>query len=179
MLERLDEWVSIPTLLWLFPIVFMLHDFEEIIFIEAWTRKNSVAVLDRVPARFRRIFQRVTDMTSAQFAVAVMLEFIVFIPITYAAAEKGIYYLFLSCNAILLLHALTHVGQSVILGRYTPGVVTVVTIVPVYTLYLFDRMMDEGLIRFADILWSIPAGLLVVPLVLFGHQLGRWVVPKG
>lgn len=30
---------TINTIVWLFPVIFMLHDFEEIIFVEAWKRK--------------------------------------------------------------------------------------------------------------------------------------------
>ncbi len=33
--------MTLSTLLWLFPVSFMLHDFEEIIRIECWIHRNG------------------------------------------------------------------------------------------------------------------------------------------
>lgn len=173
----LDGWFSVHTLLWLFPAVFMLHDFEEIIFIDGWYKKHGEAIRPRIPVRMRPGFERVASMTSGQFAVAVLVEFILFIPITYAASERGAMLLFLSCNAVLLLHVFTHLGQSLYLRRYTPGVVSAVLLTTPYTLYLFDRLIREGVVTFAEIAYSLPIGLLIVPIVLAGHELGRRIVP--
>lgn len=178
MLDTLNGWFSVGTLLWLFPVMFMLHDFEEIIFIDGWWERHGAAALPRVPVFLRPRLMKIATMTSAQFAVAVMLEFICFIPITYAAAEQGWYLLILSCNAVLFLHVFTHVGQSLFLGRYTPGVVTAVLLGIPYPLYLFYRLIHEDLISMGDIYRSLPFGLLLLPLVLLGHELGRRVAPK-
>jgi hypothetical protein len=178
MLAVLDSWFSVNTLIWLFPVAFMLHDFEEIIFIEGWYRKHGAAVMARIPVWMQVRFGKIAGMNSSQFAVAVMLEFIAFIPITYAASEKGFFLPFLGCNAVLFLHVFTHLGQSLYLGRYTPGVVTAVLLCLVYPLYLFDRLIREGIITYGEIMYSLPIGLLVIPLVLLGHELGRRVAPE-
>lgn len=177
MLEALNGWVSVNTLLWLFPVFFMLHDFEEIIFIESWWKKYGHAVLPKLPSALQPRVMKMAGMTSGQFAVAVMLEFIVFIPITYAASERGVYLLFLGCNAVLFLHVFTHVGQSLYLRRYTPGVVTAVVFALPYPAYLFYRLTQEGIVTWPDIGLSIPFGILLLPLVLAGHELGRRIVP--
>ncbi|WP_438444776.1 HXXEE domain-containing protein [Gorillibacterium sp. sgz5001074] len=178
MLEAVNGAISTATLMWLFPVVFMLHDFEEIIFIDGWWERHGSAVLPKLPARLRPRFLRIAQMTSAQFAVAVLLEFICFIPVTYAAVERGWLYLLLAANAVLFLHVFTHVGQWLYLGRYTPGVVTAVLLGIPYPVYFFYRLLQEGLIGWGDIYRSLPAGLLVIPLVLLGHELGRRIAPK-
>lgn len=40
MIAYLDEAIGIHSLIWLFLVAFMLHDFEEIIRIEPWFRKH-------------------------------------------------------------------------------------------------------------------------------------------
>lgn len=56
---------------------------------------------------------------------------------------------------------------------YTPGVVSAVFITLPYTIYLFYRMITWELVTIDHILLSIPLGLVVVPIVFVGHDLGR------
>lgn len=177
MLPFLDSAMSIQSLIWLFLAAFMLHDFEEIIRIEPWFRKHRNVIFARVPARFHKDFQPFSRMTSSQFAVAVCVEFVIFIPCTYLAAEKGMYLMFLGFNAVMLLHVVTHVGQALFVRMLTPGVITAVAIVLPYSLYLFYRLLNENLVTLSDILISLPFGLTIVPIVLFGHKLGEWIIP--
>jgi hypothetical protein len=176
-MSNLESWFSLSTLLWLFPAVFMVHDLEEIITVESCMKRIASLQLRRVPKLLAPMVTRLTGITTAQFAAAVLLEFIVFLPITYVAAEKGIYYLFLSCNTIMFLHVFTHLGQSILLGRYTPGVITSVLVITPYSLVLFYRLLDQRIVSIGEVLWSIPAGLLVVPLVMSGFRLGKLLAP--
>ncbi|MEF2248038.1 HXXEE domain-containing protein [Paenibacillus sp. IITD108] len=74
------------------------------------------------------------------------------------------------------MHVLTHVGQSIYLRMYTPGVVSAVILVLPYTLYLFTRLIREELITWELILLSIPVGFLIIPIVLLGHELGKRII---
>ncbi|MGG6311338.1 HXXEE domain-containing protein [Paenibacillus macerans] len=170
------ENLSIQSLVWLFIVAFVIHDMEEIIWVGPWAKQNRHKVAASVPAGLKRSLTKMLDITSSQFAVAVLLEFVVFIPFTLMAAEQGKFFVFLSFNTLFFLHVFTHVGQSLYLKMYTPGVVTAVLVVLPYTLLLYVRLLSEGLITWGEILLSVPVGLLVVPLVLIGHELGkRWV----
>lgn len=168
--------MSTQTLVWLFIVVFVLHDLEEIIWVEAWIKKNISHVIHTVPKRFKKPLNKMFNITSGQFAFAVLLEFIVFIPFTYIAAEHEKFFVFISFNSLFLLHVFTHLGQSLYLKMYTPGVISAVICVLPYTLYMFYRMLSEGLVSWNEVLLSIPVGLLVVPIVLLGHELGRKLV---
>lgn len=168
--------LSVSSLVWLFLAAFVIHDMEEIIWVGPWAKRNRQKAVAAVPARMKRPLAQMLNITSSQFAVAVLLEFVVFVPFTLLAAEQGRYFVFVSFNTLFFLHVFTHVAQSLYLKMYTPGVVTAVVIVLPYTLLLFSRFLSENLVTWGEILLSIPVGLLVVPLVLAGHELGkRWV----
>lgn len=176
MLEALHQAVSLSTLIWLSLIVFVIHDLEEIIWVEPFLKKNRALLKKRLPQTIFNKLQGKLDMTSSQFGVAVLFEFLILIPIVYAAAEYDTYFLFIAFNAILLLHVFTHLGQSLVLRTYTPGVVSAVIVVLPFTLYLFYRFLSNGLVTWSLIIISIPVGLLVIPIILFGHRLGKSLV---
>jgi len=168
--------LNISSLVWLFLVAFVIHDMEEMIWVGPWAKRNRQKAVAAVPARMRRSLTQMLTINSSQFAVAVLLEFIVFVPFTLMAAEQGRFFIFLSINSLFFLHVFTHVAQSLYLKMYTPGVVTAVLIVLPYSLVLFDRLLSDNLVTWGEILLSVPVGLLVVPLVMVGHELGkRWV----
>lgn len=177
MIAALDEWISIPSLIWLFLAAFMLHDFEEIIRIEPWFRKHADIVYPKIPVWFRKNFRELSQMTTPQFSFAVCLEFIIFIPVTFWAAERGSYLPFIGFNVMLLLHVFMHLGQALYLKMVVPGVVTAVLITLPYSLYLFYRMLDENLVNMVDLLRGAPFGLLLVPIILVGHKWGEKLIP--
>ncbi|MFS0839746.1 HXXEE domain-containing protein [Paenibacillus sp. 1P03SA] len=173
----IDDYISLNSVVWLFLAAFMIHDFEEIIFVEPWMKKNYKRLRPRVPGPWQRLFQEMSGVTSSQFAVAVFVEFILFVPVAYLAAERGIWALFIGFNALLFIHVFTHLGQSVLLRAYTPGVVTAVMVVLPYSVYLFYRLLRDGAATWQDLLVCAPSGLLLLPVVLAGHKLGKKVVP--
>ncbi|GFN33566.1 HXXEE domain-containing protein [Paenibacillus xylaniclasticus] len=170
--------ITKQTLIWLFIVAFLLHDLEEIIMVEFWAKKNKEKVLRKVPESIQADLSKMLTITSGQFAVAVLLEFIIFIPFTYIAAEQGKYFVFLAINSLFFLHVFTHVGQSLYLRMYTPGVVSAVAIIMPYTMYLFYKLISCELVTMKQILLSAPVGLLVIPIVFVGHELGRKIVPN-
>ncbi|MCM3550707.1 Uncharacterised protein [Niallia circulans] len=176
MIEALNQSVSIPSLIWLFLAFFMIHDFEEIIFVEGWAKKRYESVYQTIPSFYKPIFRIFNGITSSQFAFAVFIEFIIFIPVTYLAAEQQMFTWFLGFNVIAFLHVFTHVGQALLLRMYTPGVITAIIVILPYSLYLFYRLEMEYNIQINDLIASIPYGLTIIPIVAFGHLLAKTVV---
>lgn len=60
-------------IIWLFPILFMIHDFEEIIIIKSWQQKNKEYIENRlqkfVPFNFKA--------STAAFSIGVAEEFVI------------------------------------------------------------------------------------------------------
>lgn len=162
--------------MWLFLATFMIHDFEEIIVVESWMKKNYPKIRNVVPRPLANRLKDMSTIKSSQFTVAVLLEFIIFIPITYLAVEHQNYLLFVGFNAILLLHVFMHLGQSIYLKMYTPGVITGIVITLPYTIYLFYRMVQENLLTLKQIILYAPSGLLLLPIILVGHRIGKIVI---
>lgn len=172
MVEILDSTISIHSLIWLFLVAFMLHDFEEIIRIEAWFKRHYNEIQKKAPRSFQTVIQSASQITTSQFSLAVCIEFIVFIPITLLAAEKNIFLVFLGFNVVLLLHVFMHLGQALLLQMVVPGVITAVCITLPYSVYLFYRLLKENLIEWTDIFISLPFGLLLGPIVWLGYKAG-------
>lgn len=177
MLEGLHEQIEIKALIWLFLAAFMIHDFEEIIFVEGWMRKHESSLKEKIPGAFSRLLSRYGDVTSSRFAVPVAFEFIAFIPITFLAAEQQLYPFFLGINAVMFLHVFTHFGHSLYLRRYTPGVVTALLVALPYSSYMFYRLTGEGLIDWSDVWRSLPFGIILAPIVGLGYITARYILP--
>ncbi|PMC36005.1 HXXEE domain-containing protein [Bacillus sp. UMB0899] len=173
MFEWLNHNISLVTLLWLFPITFLVHDFEEILFVERWFKKNYSTTSHKVPEFFRHTFQKMSTITAAQFTLPVALQFFVYIISTYFAVEHQYYPMFLGFNLILLLHVFMHIGQSMLLGVYALGLGTAVTVTLPYSIYLFYRLVDEGIVEISTILTSLPYGLITILIVLLGHKMAH------
>ncbi|MFC5452923.1 HXXEE domain-containing protein [Paenibacillus aestuarii] len=176
MLEWLQLNINLSTLIWLFPATFMLHDFEEIIFVEAWFKKYGSHVAARVPFRMQKVFADMALVTSARFAIPVLLQFVVYIGASYLAAEKQIVGPFVGFNLLLFLHIFTHVGQSLLFRVYALGTLTAVLITLPYSLYVGYRLLLEGIIDYGDFIRYAPYGLVTIGIVLAGHRIAREVL---
>src|SRR5574340_960004 len=119
---------DLRTLIWLFPIAFMLHDFEELILGEAWLRKNGPRLQgmmqQRLPAWLSSQVGAVLGKSGAQFAMPVGLIFVVVCAASFLALACGHEGMFLVAASLFFLHGFMHVGQAVMFRGYIPAVVT-------------------------------------------------------
>lgn len=178
MLEWLNETISIETLVWLFPISFLLHDFEEIIFVEAWFKKNFEKVEPLIPQMMKGLFQDMSKITSARFSIPVFMQFILYIVACFIAIEGNYFGLFVGLNVVFFLHIFAHIGQSIFLRTYALGVGSAIVITLPYSLYLFYRLLHEQIIQFADLISTIPFGLITGFLVWAGHEIAPKILPN-
>ncbi|WNS45637.1 HXXEE domain-containing protein [Paenibacillus sp. MMS20-IR301] len=168
MLNWLNVHIDKISLLWLLPILFMFHDFEEIITVETWKRKYGAAVEKELSPSLRNRFAPLLNTTTRNFAIDVLFVYIFIVGVTFAAVFAEYYLLYLAVLAVFLLHVFTHLAQSVYLKRYTPGVVTAVLIALPYSMYAFYRLLNDHIVSKADIGWALLLMLLVTPLVVWG-----------
>ena len=75
---------------------------------------------------------------------------------------------------VLFLNAVPHAGQTSAIRKYTPGVVTAVTVSLPYSVYVLH---EEELIDGYDLRRLLKiGGLSAVPIVLGAHATGRLLV---
>lgn len=178
----IEQWISLQTLIWLFPIAFILHDFEEIIAVEKWFTAKSVLLHDRLPERLVRMIMKRFSITTAQFAAAVVVIFLFVSSSAYMASQSliggpmGNIRIFIVLTLVFFLHLFTHVAQSVYFRTITPGAITSLVIVLPYSLVLYSSLFTNHIIKWSTVFTSLPFVLLIVPVVLFAHWVGKKAV---
>ncbi|MBB4825044.1 hypothetical protein HNO89_002270 [Sporosarcina luteola] len=178
----MEQWIDLQTLIWLFPLMFILHDFEEIILIEKWMKGNSTRIYDVMPKRIADKVMQQFSMSTAQFAVAVLVIFAFVSSSTVMANQYmiqgflGNIYFFTAVTLVFFLHAFTHIGQSIILRSVTPGAVTSVIVIIPYSFVLYRSLLVNEVVTWKIIFLCLPFCLLLIPIVLLGHAIGKKVV---
>ncbi|MFJ8526566.1 HXXEE domain-containing protein [Bacillus sp. NPDC094106] len=141
--------IQIENAIWVFVIVFMLHDFEEIISVENWAKRTENMLQDEKNWIKRNIwkFWNVNSYSFAKRDVFIFLtmSIITFLKVQYLESTWSSM-LFLFFLLFVLLHNIVHVLQTVILKTYTPGLYTSIILVTPYTIYLIHRLRLENLI---------------------------------
>lgn len=136
--------IEIHNAIWLFLVIFMLHDFEEIISVENWSQKTSYLV-ENTSNRLKILIWKFWNINSHSFAKRDVVIFLVGSTIVFLKVqfiESGwTAILFLIFLIFVLLHNLVHIIQTLILRTYTPGLYTAIGLVTPYTIYLLYRLV--------------------------------------
>jgi hypothetical protein len=74
----------------------MVHDFEEIIFLAGWIRKNRVFVGERFPRISKLLLPRLEKFSTAGFALSVAEEFVLLSVVTFCSVFWDSYYLWMA-----------------------------------------------------------------------------------
>ncbi len=171
--------IDTHTLVWLFPIVFMFHDFEEILLWELWLSKNSSEIKKRVPAFLAKQVDTIVGKSTAQFSFPVFLIFSLTVLSSFLATEYKSYGFFLMASGAFSLHGFMHIGQSIALRRYIPAIFTSALIVVPYGLILYQRLINEGIVDLPRLLiYFVLAVVLIIPLILVMHKAGDYLYKK-
>ncbi|MED4584781.1 HXXEE domain-containing protein [Brevibacillus choshinensis] len=171
--------LELSGVIWLLLVVFVLHDLEELIAVENWLLKNKGSVMEKAPRWLRGMIEPSLSMSTAQFAVAVTCIFVVLstaVLLTVSTWEQRTFFpFFLVCLHVLFLHIFTHIGQSILLRTYTPGVVTAVALALPYCLYTYIRLFTEGVITWSLVGSTLPYVVFIVPVLYGAHRIGQFV----
>jgi hypothetical protein len=155
----------------LFPIIFMIHDFEEIIMMQWWAERNRDVLQNRFPKIYSKA-SSVFNHSTAAFALAVAEEFILFSIITFSAVIFDWYFLWLGLFMGIFIHCFMHIAQFVVLRRYVPCIVTSVLILP-YFIFTFIRMTNYFTTK-DFFIWTAIAVVLLGINLLLAHKLSAF-----
>ncbi|WP_236886654.1 HXXEE domain-containing protein [Clostridium beijerinckii] len=67
---------NMQAIICFFPMLFIIHDFEEIIFIQSWMSKNRYYLSEKFPKLSKKLLPHFDNATTASFAFRVAEEFI-------------------------------------------------------------------------------------------------------
>ncbi|WP_273128038.1 HXXEE domain-containing protein [Bacillus weihaiensis] len=131
--------IEVYNAIWLFVVIFMLHDFEEIIAVEKWAKRTESRITDNSKWISKKIWQ-FWNVNSYSFAKRDVYIFLTMSIITFIKIQNVesliISILYLSFLLFVLIHNVFHVLQTLILKTYTPGLYTAIFLVTPYTIYL-------------------------------------------
>jgi hypothetical protein len=172
MLAFLDRKTSFAGLVWAFPIVFLAHDGEELVTREQFLREHRNL--------FPEYLLSFAQMPTAQFALCVAFLLVLGRGVAYLALRpkpsRFALQLYEYGLAIRFTNAVMHLGQTVILGEYVPGVATAAMLGLPYSLYAFHRLLQSSWLTRMQLLQAVLVGALVqVPIVLVVILIGKLI----
>ncbi|WP_397540321.1 HXXEE domain-containing protein [Rummeliibacillus pycnus] len=166
------------VIIWLFPILFMFHDFEEIIFMRAWMNKNRDYICERFPTLSKKLLPHFEHMTTSAFALGVAEEFILISIITVISYMTNWYDLWIGSFIAFTLHLLIHCFQVLIVRRYIPVIVTSIICLPI-CIYIIKQIIQISSL-YTIILYSILCFIIMVINIGVIHKImaifSRWIV---
>jgi hypothetical protein len=164
--------VSTQALMTAFPVVFMVHDFEELCFLESWIARN----LDYLRSRaIGRNWVALAGRRTSALAVTIMLMFWFVSATSVLSVAFGLYALFAAAMLVFAAHNAAHILQSVVLQKYVPAAGTSAITIP-YPLYVLSRMSALGLFAWRDALViSVFFGALTFASLAAAQRVGLWI----
>ena len=171
--------LRLARVLWLLPLIFIIHDGEELLTMPGWIA-NHRQELDQLAGMSDIAAEMIRSLptNTSQLAIAIGFILLLFVVITLGASlssKRGFWlYAYASLLGVLFLHVFTHIGQAILIGGYTPGVIgAVVAIIP-GALYIYKRLFEAQLLTLKSAaVTSLVGFALFVPGAMLAHQIGR------
>jgi hypothetical protein len=127
-------------LLWAVPLVFAVHDAEEIATVERWSASHA----SLLPAAARR-FVPMPTLTFAVSVAVILAVLLVASALDAARLHRGKPILWsVFSAATLIANGLTHPLQALLFRGYTPGVVTAVVVLIPFAVWLYRDGRRRG-----------------------------------
>ncbi|MFD1412503.1 HXXEE domain-containing protein [Oceanobacillus jeddahense] len=165
--------MDVHTLIWSFLIIFMLHNFEEIIIIERWFSKKYPEVRERIPPFAIHELEKHKKMTAIQFSIVVYILSIVASALIVVTVITEQYFLFFGLNIIFALNIFTHPLQSLLLKCYVPGLWTTLLLIIPYNIIVHIAFYQHGLLNLAISMKALFVIILFIPVFIVSHMIGE------
>ncbi len=157
--------------MWLLPVVFMIHDFEEIIMMRPFIEKNREFLTRRFPDISARMLPHFEGLSTSSFALAVAVMFLIVSTTTLIAMEFDLYALWAGALIGFFIHLIVHIGQFLVARRYVPVVITSVVAAPYCIWALITVNARHPLPQVRTLIWSVVAFVVIAVMVVLAHGL--------
>lgn len=163
--------MKIETIMWSLPVIFMLHDFEEIIMMKPWLTRNANELRRRFPVLASRLLPHFECLSTSSFALAVAEEFLLLSMLTFLAVEFELYALWAGILLTFFVHLIAHLVQFALYRKYVPVIFTSLASGP-YCLLALYFMNDHHALDWTDVAgWTIIATVIGLINLVFVHRL--------
>lgn len=167
---------NINTMVWCLPILFMLHDFEEIIMIGSWKQRFRGQL--NTSAGKKQPYEHFID--TASFSIAVGLLFLIQVIISFFSVLLQSYYVWYGVFFAFTVHlAMVHIPLTIRFTHFVPGVFTAVIMLPlcIYILFQSAFILPYSIqtMVISCILSGILVGILFMRVNLLIQIFNRWL----
>ena len=151
-------------------VLFMIHEFEEIIFIKKFIEKNKV-VKDMKNELFvkKKESYPSTETTSLMIAE----EFIILSTLLFIASEFRMYEIVLSLFLVYIAHLVPHIYDVLRYRKFSPGSRTSFIIFPLGILIIWNVILNKEINLVIFILCVIVIGFLMILNLIFLHKISK------
>ena len=151
-------------------VLFMIHEFEEIIFIKKFIEKNKV-VKDMKNELFvkKKESYPSTETTSLMIAE----EFIILSTLLSIASEFRMYEIVLSLFLVYIAHLVPHIYDALRYRKFSPGSRTSFIIFPLGILIIWNVILNKEINLVIFILCVIIIGFLMILNLIFLHKISK------
>ena len=150
---------------WLFPLLFIFHDMEEIIGFKSWIDKNCETIISRYP----RIEKMYAQYSTEGMALAVFEEFILCIIICAISVMTNWYGLWLGGFIAFVIHLVVHIGQAIVIKKYIPALITSIICLPVSIYFIYRSISLLSYAVMSIVVFSF-LGIIIIGINLkFAH----------
>lgn len=153
----------------LLPLVFLIHDLEEIVMRKYCMPYIVRLVSDKLP-RIAPIIRHLQNISTKNFIIIVIEEFLLII-VALVVFLYDIPYPLLALFWGFSIHLLVHIAQAIAIRRYVPGLITSLLFLPYCTLgivHLIQRYSIE-----MNMLLAVVGLAVVVVNLLIMHRIMR------
>ena len=163
----------------LLPIVFVVHEYEEIIMFRRWIDRNREELRKRFP-KIESFFTRRghLDYSTACFAVGTFHEFILISIVSCYSVWSGAYQWWFGALTGYSVHLLMHIAQWIVYRKYVPVIITSFLTLP-YCIYAFAEFSKVTTLSGLQLLLWAVIGIVLTILSVFSaffcmNKFQRW-----
>ncbi|BBF41936.1 hypothetical protein lbkm_0616 [Lachnospiraceae bacterium KM106-2] len=163
---------TMSFLVWIFPIIYMLHDFEEIIMAEVWGSRYHDEINICFPKNQPFGLNYVHTCQTPSFASGVYIFFTIYTIISFFSVFFQNYILWIGAFIPIILHfVIIHILICLKFKHYVPGLLTSVIFLIPSLLCIIEARQLLPYSSFTWILASISGTILSMFMMKFLHRL--------
>ena len=172
--------LDIYIIIWLFPIIFMFHDFEEIILIKPWFTKNRERIRVSFPKISGILLPYTDTLTTPSLSLGVAGMFMMVCVVTVTAYLSGWYNLWFGVFLAFTLHLVSHCFPGFAFKGYVPAIATSMICLPIccYMIVLFLQYISISFMQAVN--YFLIGTVLLVATRLIMHivmqMFDRWLL---
>ena len=161
------------NIFWLFPIIFMLHEMEEIIGFRIWLDKNRDIV-----SKYNKLSILYQNFSNEGFSIAVLEEYLLCIIITCISIFFKTYIVLIGAFIAFSLHLLVHILQSIIIKRYISSLASSIILLPISIFLISKAIYTFKYTFFSIVISSVLCVIAMLFNLIFVHKIMKKVTEK-